>query len=248
MDFPASGHNSETLEYRKHWWNVYKQLSGRTYTTSNEDFSFDVDHHVRNPYPFCTQDSNIVGSHLMAIGNVIRSLNLPPKSTVLEMGAGWGNLSLFLAQMGHNVTVLDINSRYGELIGARAKSLNSNVEFWNMEFEDAFLQGKVFDCVLFFESFHHSYDHVSLLDHIPSLISPGGMLALAGEPINENLPFDWGLNPAGEALWQIHTHGWFELIFKESYLVSLLERKGFTTHKHVCADNANGTTLVCRYL
>jgi hypothetical protein len=47
------------------------------------------------------------------------------------------------------------------------------------------------------------------------------------EPINENLPYDWGLNPAGEALWQIRTNGWCELVFRESYLISTLKKNGF---------------------
>lgn len=97
----------------------------------------------------------------------------------------------------------------------------------------------------FFESFHHAYDHLQLLDSIPSLLELGGCLALAGEPLNDNLPFEWGINPAGEALWQIRMHGWFELIFRESYLISTLERKGFSVKKIESPCNSVGTTLVC---
>ena len=66
--------------------------------------------------------------------------------------------------------------------------------------------------------------------------------------MNENLPYDWGLNPAGEALWQIRTHGWFELVFRESYLRKTLERKGYSVEKFESPDNPVGTTLVCRLL
>ena len=44
----------------------------------------------------------------MEIGFVLRSMALAPSSRVLEFGAGWGTTSLWLAQLGHHVTVVDI--------------------------------------------------------------------------------------------------------------------------------------------
>ena len=227
MDYPPVDGDPWSLEYRKHWWSVYEQVAGKSYEIQNEFFDFDVHLHYLSPYPYITQDYRIVSRQLIAIGKVIEALALPPGSSILDMGAGWGNTSLFLAQMGYKVTVLDINPKYGELISKRAKSLNVDIVFACMGYEDADKLNQQFDCVLFFESFHHSYDHLTLLDKIPSLLSPGGILALAGERMNDNLNFDWGLNPVGEALWQIRTHGWFELIFRKSYLLSTLQKKDF---------------------
>ncbi|MDO9048439.1 MAG: class I SAM-dependent methyltransferase [Methylobacter sp.] len=245
LDFPPVVGDPWSLEYRKHWWSVYEQLTGKPYEVKNEFFDFDVEYHITHPYPFCTQDFRIVSRQLMGIGKIIEALALPPGASILEMGAGWGNTSLFLAQMGYKVTVLDINQKYGDLIDKRAKALNVDIEFACLGYEEAGKLNQKFDCVLFFESFHHAYDHLQLLDSIPSLLAPGGILALAGEPMNENLPYDWGLNPDGEALWQIRTHGWFELVFRESYLRSTLERKGFSVKKFESPDNAVGTILVC---
>ncbi|HCI15041.1 MAG TPA: hypothetical protein DFK12_14150 [Gallionellaceae bacterium] len=246
LDMPPTVSDPWSDEYRQHWWDVYKHLAGRDYHVQNEQFEFEIDSHVLSPYPYCTRDYNIVSRQLMGMGAIIRALALPPGAAVLEMGAGWGNLSLFLAQMGYKVTVLDINSRYGELIQQRAAALGVEIEFICGEFDDAPKWGRRFDCVLFFESFHHSYDHLSLLDSLPALLTEGGLLALTGEPINENLSYDWGINPAGEALWQIRTHGWFELVFKESYLIKTLEHKGYSVSKIECADNPVGTSLLCR--
>lgn len=246
LDFPPVAGDPWSIEYCKHWWSVYENLAGKSYEVQNEFFDFDVEHHVIHPYPFCTRDFRIVSRQLMGIGKVIEALALPPGSSILEMGAGWGNTSLLLAQMGYKVTVLDINQKYGELIGKRAKALNVDIDFACLGYEEAIKLNRNFDCVLFFESFHHAYDHLQLLDSIPMLLAPGGILALAGEPMNENLPYDWGLNPDGEALWQIRTHGWFELVFRESYLCATLERKGFSVEKFESPGNPVGTTLVCR--
>lgn len=189
----------------------------------------------------------MVGNQLMAIGHIINVLALPTKASVLEMGAGWGNTSLFMAQSGYDVTVVDINDRYGKLNRRRAQVNGVEIGFHRMSFDDVESLGQRFDCVLFFESFHHSNDHLKLLDLIPNVLTPNGILALSGEPMNERLPYDWGLNPAGEALWQIRTHGWYELVFRESYLISTLKQKGFRVEKHELPNNPTGTTMVCRF-
>jgi glycosyltransferase involved in cell wall biosynthesis/2-polyprenyl-3-methyl-5-hydroxy-6-metoxy-1,4-benzoquinol methylase len=248
LDFPPVTGDPWSPEYHKHWQFVYEQLAKKSYEVKNEFFDFDVEYHTIHPYPFCTQDFRIVSRQLMGIGKVIEALALPPGSSILEMGAGMGNISLFLAQMGYKVTVLDINQKYGDLIYKRAKALNVNIDFACLSYEEAIKLNRNFDCVLFFESFHHAYDHLRLLDTIPPLLNPGGILALAGEPMNENSPYEWGLNPDGEALWQIRTHGWFELLFRESYLRSTLERKGFSVEKFELAGNPVGTIFVCHLI
>ena len=246
FDFPPVSGDPWSLEYQNHWRTVYERLAGKQYSVANELFDFDVEYHSTHPYPFCTENFDVVSQQLMGMGHIIKALALPAKSSILEMGAGWGNISLFLAQMGYQVTIVDINQRYGDLIKFRAKALGVNVNFERMAFENIIELNRKFDCVLFFESFHHSYDHLALLDAVQLQLNAGGVLALAGEPMNENLPYDWGLNPTGEALWQIRTHGWFELVFRESYLINTLKNKGWQVRKYELLGNPIGTTLVCR--
>lgn len=246
LDVPPPPVDPWSAAYKQHWWNIYRHLAGREYAVDNEQYEFDVANHVLQPYPYCTRDPVIVARQLTGIGAIIGALALPPGSSLLEMGAGWGNLSLFLAQMGYAVSVLDINPRYGSLIKQRADALGVSIEFIHAGFDAAPDLGRRFDCVLFFESFHHSYDHLSLLERLPQVLSENGLLALAGEPMNESLPYDWGINPAGEALWQIRTHGWFELVFRESYLMRTLQHKGYAVRKVDCPGNPVGTTLICR--
>ena len=233
------------LDYAQHWQNIYRKISNREYNLSNEFYDFDVEHHFIHQYPFSTESSLIVSRQLAAIANIISAMDLPPKSSILEMGGGWGNTSMFLAQMGYKVTVLDINPKYGALLNKRSEANKINLDFECKSFDECSDLGKSFDCVLFFESFHHSYDHINLLKKVKKILNSGGILALAGEPILENLPFEWGINPAGEALWQIQKHGWFELVFKESYLLESLKRVGFSVRKYDCIDNPTGVTYIC---
>ena len=102
-----------------------------------------------------------------------------------------------------------------------------------------------FDAILFYESFHHCIDHLALLDEIPAKLRPGGKLILAGETVNENMPYDWGLNPSGEAIYQIVTNGWMELTFRESYLLKTLRQKGWDVKKFDSSQTAAAIVYIC---
>jgi 2-polyprenyl-3-methyl-5-hydroxy-6-metoxy-1,4-benzoquinol methylase len=219
-------------EYRQHWLSVYRELTGHDYQVENEAADFDLATLIENPFPYSTKNPQIVGEQLIGIGSLIRAMALPANASVLEMGPGWGNTTLALAQMGYRVTALDIEPKFCRLIEARADKLGVHVETVCSDYFAISNLGRKFDAVLFYESFHHCADHLRLLDEVARVLSPEGRLALAGETIDEALPYPWGINWNGEAIWQIMTNGWFELAFRESYLLSTLDRRGWRTHKH----------------
>jgi 2-polyprenyl-3-methyl-5-hydroxy-6-metoxy-1,4-benzoquinol methylase len=232
-------------EYRQHWLSVYRSLTKNAYDVSRERLQIDVPALIKRPYPYLSGSHEIVGNQLIAIGSLIRAMQLPPGASVLELGAGWGNTSLALAQMGYDVTTIDIESNYIELLRARAAMLGVTLNVVQGEFFDIREMARSFDAILFFESFHHCSDHLALLDEIPAKLLPGGKLVLAGETINENIPYDWGLNPSGEAIFQIVTHGWMELAFRESYLLRTLGKKGWKVEKHDSTLTAAAIAYVC---
>lgn len=61
----------------------------------------------------------------------------------------------------------------------------------------------------------------------------------------ENIPYDWGLNPSGEAIFQIVANGWMELAFRESYLLKTLEKKGWKVNKRDSTLTAAAVVYVC---
>ena len=69
-----------------------------------------------------------------------------------------------------------------------------------------------------------------MLRSVKTRLTKGGRVYFAGEPIIENAPYAWGLNPSGEALFQMHTHGWMELIFDRRYFEALLDSFGLALH------------------
>ncbi|WP_418122236.1 class I SAM-dependent methyltransferase [Variovorax sp. 160MFSha2.1] len=230
-------------EYAAWVMSTYSEIANRAYGTSNEVTAYDADLYARRPVPYISGDAKTIGAQLMAIGHVIQAMNLPPASSVLEMGFGWGNTTVQLGLSGYKVKGIDISPHFVEIASRRARALDLDVDLSVGNFFDAETIQEKFDAVLFFECFHHCADHVRLLKAIPRVLKPGGRLVLAGETINNALPYPWGINPSGQAIYCIRHHGWLELSFREDYILGLLDELGWNVVKHDFI-NAIGITYV----
>lgn len=235
-------------QYRQRVFECFAYLRGRPYDPRDERTPIDPATCVSTPFPYATGSAETVGNTLMAIGHLIKTMALQPSSRVLEFGSGWGNVALPLAQMGHEVTALDIDPSMSSLVAARARRLGVEVETHTGDFMSASDLGRRFDAVLFVASFHHAFDHLSLLSRMDVLVRPGGKLVFAAEPISNALPAPWGLRLDGEALWQIRKRGWLEVGFQETYFVETLEKFGWTTTRNICHDTPFGVVYVAQRL
>jgi ubiquinone/menaquinone biosynthesis C-methylase UbiE len=231
-------------EYRLRVMDLYEWLHGSPYALSNEHVLFEFERFVDAPFPYSTQNGVTVGNQLMAIGHVIRTLDLPAKSRVLEFGAGWGNTTLALAQMGHRVTVIDISQEFVDLIQARASRAHAPVQTIVGDFSAVLELEGAFDAVLFFESFHHCTHHLDLLASLDRIVEPSGRVLFAAEPIEEEYYVPWGLRLDGESLWAIRRNGWFELGFRQSYFLEALRRSGWSAQRVDCSELPSGRIFV----
>ena len=241
MDMPA---DPDSKEYRSHQMKMYEWLHGKPYEVKNEVTFFDVSAAADAPFPYCTESGQTVGNQLIAIGHIIRTLNLKPKSSILEFGPGWGNTTLFLARMGYRVTAVDIEKNFVQLINERARRKGLEIETVHGEFAIIHELEQKFDAVLFFECFHHCSDHHSLIAGLEKVVAPGGKVVFAAEPITDTFPMPWGLRLDGESLWAIRKHGWLELGFQETYFRNLLARYGWQVEKSVCGETPWGVIFV----
>ena len=142
--------------YRERVFELFELVRGERYDPSNERTPIDLDACAAAPFPYATQSPETVGDQLMAIGHLIKTMNLRPKSRVLELGSGWGNVALALAQMGHSVTTIDIDPGMAALVRERARQLGVVVEARTGDFMSATELGRRFESVLFVSSFHHA--------------------------------------------------------------------------------------------
>jgi SAM-dependent methyltransferase len=224
-----------SAEYLTAQMALYERIAGRQYSTSNERSILDLDSAIARPFPY-TASPQVAGTHLAAIDFLLRNMYLPPGARVLDAGPGWGNTTLALAQLGFEVTALDIEPRFCELIRERARRAGVQVEVVN---EDFFWIEKVagsFEAIVFFESFHHCADHARLLRSLGPALSEGGHVYFGGEPITPDFPVPWGLRSDGESLWAVRRHGWLELGFHPDYFRRALRQAGFFADVHTSAD------------
>ena len=187
--------------YRAAQLAIYEAVAGRAYGLGNERTLFDPAAYAGRPFPYYLQSSFTAGHHLLAIAFLLCKLELPAGARVVEFGPGWGNTTLELARLGFDVTAVDLEPNFCEVIRARAAAAGVAINVVEADFFWAETVVEPFDAAVFFECFHHCDDHMRLLRALRRAVKPGGQVYLASEPIFPAYPVPWGVRMDGEALW-----------------------------------------------
>lgn len=232
--------------YQRHQMALYERLAGKKYTPANEVSDFDLEAAITSPFPYRTRSADTVGKQLMAIGFLIQTMALPQGARILEFGFGWGNTTLALAQMGYQVTAVDIEKNYCDLLGTRAGMNRQAIEVVHADFDYLKTVEGQFDAVLYFECFHHASNHLELMAAFDRVVAPGGIVCFGAEPITPDFPVPWGLRMDGESLWAIRRMGWLELGFNEAYFESAMRRFGWNLSYHRGADSPWSSAVIAR--
>ena len=210
--------------FREAQLKLYERIAGKPYEVVNEHTDFDFDEALRWPFPYASRSPNLVGDYLISYGYFIKSMQLPAGARILEVGSGYGPLTVHLASMGYQMTCLDISPPLLDYVQTRTRPLPTPVRTICGDMTTVEIPGQ-FDAVVFYESFHHCLDHAQMLKRVPTLLKPGGLLAFAAEPIvpdnSELVPYPWGLRMDGLSIWSIRRWGWLELGFQQSYFQRL---------------------------
>lgn len=236
--------------YRRAVLELYEWLHGSPYSTDNESTAFDMGSALVRPFPYLTGSPETVGDYLIAVGHLVRTVGLGPGSRVLELGPGWGNVAVPLAQLGCQVTVVDVSPQFVDLVAARAGQVGVEIDARVGDFSsvEQILAGeKPFDAVVFFESFHHCVDHNALLEKLGLLVSAAGRLVLAAEPVERRFWKPWGIRLDGESLWAVRRNGWLELGFRRDYFLEALRRAGWRPTLVACPATPWGQAWVARH-
>lgn len=113
----------------------------------------------------------------------------PPPQRVVDVGGGAGNQSLPLAQIGHDVTILDPSAamleRAGKRIKAEDRTTAARVQLVQATGEDApaALGGAVFDAVLCHGVLMYLDDPEPLIDSLCRLVAPGGVISIVAKNV-----------------------------------------------------------------
>ena len=223
---------------------LYKELSGREMdAVANEMTSIDVEQHVGAPNPYGVFDPSTFVVHYLRLGTAIRRAGLPLLPKLLDMGAGWGLSSEFFATLGCNVTAVDINPSFVDLIRRRQTIHGNKVKALAGAFDD-FEPPEAYDAVFFYECLHHAAKPWELLARAVQWLAPGGKIIFAGEPVNEFWWRHWGMRLDAQSIYCIRKFGWFESGWSRSFIVDCLRRAGTTVDYYDDPDPEVGSVCV----
>ncbi len=227
-DLPADPYSDA---YREAQWDLYRRVSGRAgYSLGNEHTPVEWERALVRPFPYSTGSPTVVGDQLIAYGYIIKTLNLTPPARLVEFGAGWGNVTIALATMGVDVTVVEAEPDFAKLLEVRTRHLD-NVRIVTGDMLSFEPEGR-YDGALFFEAFHHCADHLGMLRRLHDVLAPEAPVVFAAEPIGK-FPYPWGLRLDGMSLWSTRRFGWLELGFDLAYFWDALQRTGWAGRRRV---------------
>lgn len=209
----------------------------------------DLSRTIASPTPYQYEDSSTVGDFLVAWGWILLNMDVRSGAKVLEYGAGEGQLAIQLARMGCDVSVIDIDERYLEAVQAQCASLGIAIDTRQGQFGDG-IGNKKFDRIIFFEAFHHAFNHAQVLAQVKPLLDEGGCIVFAGEPIVDPgylpIPFGWGPRLDGISVRSTRKFGWCELGFQRPYFIERLMRSGYLAEHRPCPVTGRGHCFIAR--
>ena len=115
-------------------------------------------------------------SEQAALGITVQRAGIEDGMRVLDLGCGWGSVSLFVAQQFPGATVLSVsNSRtQGDYIRARAAERGlQNIEVLTADMNE-FVTDRRFDRIVSVEMFEHMRNYEALFGRIHDWLEPGG--------------------------------------------------------------------------
>jgi 2-polyprenyl-3-methyl-5-hydroxy-6-metoxy-1,4-benzoquinol methylase len=243
-----------SASYLSDVFNSHRIISGNAeYSAQKAELSpfVDPEKSAAQPSIYGYGDSSFLGEFMISFGAILRAMKLRAGESVLEYGAGDGQISLMLARLGCKVSVVDVEQRYLDAIKLQGSALKTNVDTLCGEFGDNFPDGRKFDCILFFEAFHHCIQHQDVLVRIKDFLTPNGRIIFSGEPIvdpdgywKDVVPFPWGPRLDALSLRAMRWYGWCELGFQRPYFEELLRRSGFSFEFVSCPMTARGDCYI----
>ena len=235
-------------EYAEAVMGSWSQISGRKRYESTVDESFDLDgaDYLAHPYPYSSRNPAEISGYLGAVAHAVSLIGSPPPARVVEFGSGWGHLSLTLSASGYDVTAVDLNTASVELLRRRTEALHVPLTVEQCGFLD-FQTADRFDCVVFFEAFHHCHRPFELLDRCTALLNDGGVLLFVAEAFYDGFYAPWGVRLDGSAAFMTAQEGWLELGFSRQFIESELSARGYVTSWSVLDHlGPYGTFMVAR--
>jgi len=211
------------IQYKISWCQHCK--IAHTFTSnSNKDKKFPIDISSKYVSPFY----QIIMRYFMflrvrKIRAILRCQSLQGKR-ILDIGGGSGGFAQALASYGAEVTVIEPQKIYRQLI-----SKNSNVNYIHSTFNNTIahtlMKGKKFDIVTFWHSFEHLNNPLSVLKLVRPLLRVGGFVYIC-VPNIQSMQYTFG-----RQYWTYLDPIFHPFHYSVRGLSKMLQRAGFKIRK-----------------
>ncbi|MEM7522137.1 MAG: class I SAM-dependent methyltransferase, partial [Pseudomonadota bacterium] len=206
---------------------VYREIAGRALDQDTGEITpIDVDARVNTANPYGENNIAFISKHCRTVLTALMVANPKPGARVLDLGAGWGLSSEMMAYAGAEVTAVDINPAFVELIDRRTARTGLPITAVQGNF-DTVEPGQDFDMAFFYECLHHAVRPLDTLKRVADFLGPQGRLVFAGEPVNTIWWPHWGMRLDAESVYVMRKHGWFESGWSAEFICECIRRVGF---------------------
>jgi cyclopropane-fatty-acyl-phospholipid synthase len=135
----------------------------------------------RRKYSCClyeTPADTLADAEINALRETAARAGLADGQTILELGCGWGSLSLFMAETYPGAEILAVSNSHGQrafIEGAAARRNLRNLTVVTADMND-FAPGRRFDRIVSVEMFEHMSNWRALLTKAKSWLAPDGRM------------------------------------------------------------------------
>ncbi|MCI4589699.1 class I SAM-dependent methyltransferase [Sphingobium sp. BYY-5] len=223
---------------------LYNELSNREFEQAkNELGDIDTAAHISAANPYNHDSPSGLAVHLERLARALKFARPPLGGKMLDMGCGWGLSSEIAAYSGLDVTSIDINPQFVNLINQRAAAGSRRISAHQSSF-DSFSADEQYDVIQFYECFHHAAKPWELIQRMAAHLKPEGKIVLSGEPVNQNWWKNWGLRLDALSVYCIRKFGWFESGWSQPFLLDAFQRSGLDVEVFDHADSDIGQVWV----
>lgn len=141
-----------------------------------------------HPEVYNRYEQKRINSTLKMVDNLILDNHVHTKRA-LDVGAGTGNLTVKLLQMGYEVTATDISTEMCEILEKKCRNYSEakKLVVINSPIEDVNFGKDEFDLITCYSVLHHLPDYVDVILRLCDLLKKGGVMYLD----HEISPFYW---------------------------------------------------------